>query len=189
MTRFSVLHLAFASVALGATILVAPHVVAGQDVAGLQSNWTDLETWSHVSSDGRETELGLGLQPAGGVGIAFLARVSLRTPKTAPSVIRVQIGAGPRANPNMVRRATLVFIADAGTKDRFMADLSPMLAVDDVTPGGNLQNGIASMPVADFARLARASALTANAFGFDLTFSSDQIRAMKGFAAKLGLAE
>jgi hypothetical protein len=176
-------------VVLMATLAVRAHVVGAQGLAGLQANWKDLETWSHAMPDAGETELGLGLQPPGSSGVlmAFLGTRDLRNPRKAPATVRVQVATSPVASSTLVRRPTLVFIADPGTERRVALDLTPLLTVDDPTPGGNIQNGVASMPAADFVRLANARAVAASVFGFDVTLRADQIEAMHAFAARLGL--
>jgi hypothetical protein len=105
----------------------------------------------------------------------------------APRQIRVQIAANALANPNLVRRSVLTFVADATTDERASFDLSGSLVVDDSTPGGNLQNGIATMSAGDLTRIAQAKTLTGNVFGFDVVFTRDQIAALKAFAVKLNL--
>jgi hypothetical protein len=158
-----------------------------QGLTGLQANWSDLEVWARALDNGSgETEFGLGLQPSGSL-IAFLARMSAREPRRPPRDIRVQIATSPLANPNLVRRATLTLLADANTEDRASFDLSASLVVDDSTPGGNLQNGIATMSAGDFVRIAQAKTLRGDIFGFDVVFTRAQIEAMKAFAARLNL--
>lgn len=162
---------------------------ARQGLTGVQANWGDLETWSHYIEDARQNELGLGLQPAGPDGrmlIAFLGRLAVRNPRP-PAEVRVQVAASALGNPNLVRRATLTFLADGATDRRQTFDLSSRLIVDDPTPGGNLQNGVATMPAADFIRLAEAETLSANIFGFAVNFTSAELAAMREFAESLHL--
>jgi len=180
--RFRALQILAAAALLGGAALQA----ASQGLTGVQANWRDLETWSHYLEETKQTELGLGLQPSGSL-IAFLARVSLSSPRTPPREVRVQIATNALASPNLVRRATLTFLADAGTDERAAFDLSPRLTVDDSTPGGNLQNGVATVSAGDFARLAESKTLVANIFGFDVVFTRAQLAAMKAFAVKLNL--
>jgi hypothetical protein len=172
--------------AVSVLVLQSFALQASQNLAGVQASWHDLDTWTHVIADTKQNEYGLGLQPSGSL-VAFLARVPSAAPRTAPRQIRVQIATNALANPNLVRRSVLTFLADAETVDRVSFDLSGSLVVDDSTPGGNLQNGIATMNAGDFARIARAETLSGNVFGFDVVFTRDQIAAMKAFAVKLNL--
>ena len=167
-------------------ILAGVSLVRAQNLAGVQANWGDMETWTHYFEDTKQNEYGLGLQPSGSL-IAFLARVPVASPRTAPRQIRVQIATNALANPNLVRRSTLTFIADAATDERASFDLSGSLVVDDSTPGGNLQNGIGTMSAGDFVRIAQSTTLTGNIFGFDVVFTRAQIAALKAFATKLNL--
>ena len=159
---------------------------APQGLTGVQGNWRDLETWTHDLGPGRQTELGLGLQPSGTL-VAFLGRLSAAAPRTPPREIRVQIAISPLSNPNLVRRPSLTFLVDADLDSRATFDLSSQVIVDDSTPGGNLQNGIATMSADDFARIARAKTITGNVFGFEVTFTREHIAAVKAFAARLNL--
>jgi len=157
---------------------------SSQGLTGVQANWRDLEPWTRYLEPTKQNELGLGLQPSGTL-LAFLGRLSAASPRVPPREIRVQIAIGPLLNPNLVRRSTLTLLVDADTDTRTSFDLSSRLVVDDSTPGGNLQNGITTMSADDFARLARARTITGNVFGFDVTFTRDQIAAIKAFAGKL----
>ena len=161
-----------------------------QNLTGLQANWKDLETWSRPLDESREVELRLGLQPSGPGGtmsVAFLGRLSTRSPTTPPTQMQIQIGAGYLANPNVVRSPVLIFVADAGTDKRATIDLSARMVVDDPSPGGNIQNAVAALRAADFLRLAQAETLSGNIFGFDVMVRADQLKAMKAFAEKLYL--
>jgi len=158
-----------------------------QILAGVQPNWKDLETWSHLDQTSRQTELGLGLQPIGGAVIAFLGQLSLSDPMHPPSSLRMHIAPAFMTNPNVLRSATLVFTIDPGSENREVIDLSSSLVADDMTAGGIIQNAIGPIRASDFLRLARAERLTANILGFDVAFRPDQIRAMQDFAERLHL--
>jgi hypothetical protein len=175
-----------------ALILGVTSVGAGADqrLAMMRAEWGDLETWTHYIQDSRQNELGLGLQVAGPTGTSFLAftgRLAVRSPTQPPREIGVQIAAGKLSNPNVVRRPSLVFVADGGEKNAFRLDLSERLNVDDPTPGGSAENGVALMRPADFVRLSSATTLTADVLGFEAELRDDQIRAMHAFAERLHL--
>jgi hypothetical protein len=163
---------------------------ADQRLAMMRAEWGDLETWTHYIQDSRQNELGLGLQAAGPTGtsfVAFTGRLSIRNPTEPPREIGVQIAAGKLSNPNVVRRPSLVFLVNAGETDAFRLDLSERLNVDDPTPGGSAENGVAMMRAADFVRLSSATTLTADVLGFEAEWRDDQIRAMRDFAERLHL--
>lgn len=165
------------------------HARPAQLVAGLQANWKDLETWSHLVESSSYNELGLGLQPTGGALIAFLGRLSVRDPLVAPTSLNVQLAVGYRSNPNRVRVRTLKFAADTGTKEAVVLDLSDGLRADDAAPGGQVQNAVGRMRAADFIRLSQAKTLTGNILGFDVVYSPEQLRAMSALAARLHLTK
>jgi hypothetical protein len=175
-------------IAVTALLLVGPHVHArGQILAGVQANWKDLETWSRAEPSTRQTELGLGLHPIGGAVVAFLGRLSVTDPSRPPSELRIHVAPAYMTNPNVLRTATLIFLADAGEERQRRIDVSAGLIADDATAGGIIQNAIGPIRAADFVRLTQAERLTANVLGFDVTFRPDQIRAMQEFAKRLSL--
>jgi hypothetical protein len=179
-------------VVIGATVLlgVTSTVAADQRLAMMRAEWGDHETWSHYIQDSQQNELGLGLHVAGPTGTSFLAftgRLGVRNPTEPPREIGVQIAAGRLSNPTVVRRATLVFLADAGETDAFRLDLSERLNVDDPTPGGSAENGVAMMRAVDFVRLSSATTLMVDVLGFEGELRDDQIRAVRTFAGRLHL--
>lgn len=158
-----------------------------QLVAGLQANWKDLETWSNLVESSSVNELGLGLQPTGGAVIAFLGRLSVRDPLVAPTTMDVQLAVGYMSNPNRVRVRMLTFVADSGTKDANVLDLSEGLRADDNVPGGNIRNAIGQMRAMDFVRLASSKTLTGNILGFEVVYTAEQLKAMRVLATRLHL--
>ena len=110
-----------------------------------------------------------------------------RSPTTPPGEIHVQAAASVLADPTLLRRPMLIFMADTGAERPMTIDVSARLLTDVSSPGGILQNGVASMPAAGFVRLTQATTLTANVLGADVVFRPDQIRAMQAFATRLHL--
>ncbi len=182
MRRFIV-----ATAAVASLLASAPSAAPVQLISGLQANWKDLETWSHLVESSQFTELGLGLQPTGGAVLALLGRLSVRDPRVPPPAIRVQLAVGFMANPNLTRTRTLTFLADGGSKTPKIIDVSGGVIADDGSPGGIIQNGLGQLPAADFIRIAQAKTLTGNILGFDVVFTPEQLRAMRAFAARLHL--
>ena len=177
-----------AAVVLIATVLAA----ADQRLAMMRAEWDDLDTWSHLIQDSRQNELGLGLHVTGPTGttlVAFTGRLAIRSPTAPPREIGVQVAAGKFSNPNIVRRPSLVFVADPGGTDPFRLDLSERLTVDDPTPGGAAENAVALMRAADFVKLASATTLRADVLGFEAELRDDQIHAMRTFADRLHLID
>jgi hypothetical protein len=177
---------------LGAALLSAPLVsgAAPQQLAMMRAEWGDLETWSHVLQESRQTELGLGLHAAGPAGttyLAFTGRLSARNPRTPPREIGVQAAIGRLSNPTVVRRPSLLFLLDAKEAKPLQIDLSSQLTVDDPNPGGSVENAVTTMRAEDFVRLASAKTLSADVLGFETTLREDQIAAMREFAGRLHL--
>jgi hypothetical protein len=164
---------------------------SAQQLMALRAEWADLQTWATDIGNTRERELGLGLQLSGSSGatmLAFMGRVNLRAPNVPPREVVAQIAVGSLSNPNVVRRPVLAFVINPNGEKTSQLDLSSMLTVDDSTPGGSAQNGVAVFAAADFVRLVEADTLSANVFGFDADLRTDQIKAMKDFAERLHLA-
>ncbi|MEO7189743.1 MAG: hypothetical protein ABI051_01655 [Vicinamibacterales bacterium] len=187
------MRVAAALIGLAASaVMLLGSVPAAQTLKPLRAEWRDLENWAHYLEASRETELGLGLQVAGPTGITFvgfIGRLDIRDPTTPPQEVTLQVATGKTSNPNVIRRATVVLLADARTTKPLEFDLSPRLIVDDPAPGAVVENGIVHLRAAEFARLAAAETLTGNVFGFDIVFRADQLAAMQAHAERLHIAK
>lgn len=172
----------------------APFSIASshaQQLMALRAEWNDLQTWSTPVGNTREVEMGLGLQltgPSGGTLLAFMARMNTRNPTVPPQDVVAQIAVGTLANPNVVRRPVLSFDGETADGKAVALDLTGSLTVDDSTPGGSAQNGIAVFPAAEFVRLTTATRIKTNIFGFEADLRPDQIKAMQDFAKSLHLS-
>jgi len=168
--------------------LITP--TAAQQLMGVRAEWGDLQTWTTDISNTREQEVGLGLHLSGSSGgtlLAFIARVDTRQPNQAPDEMVAQVAIGSLTNPNALRQPTLSFVLDDGEGNTSGLDLTGRLIVDDSTPGGSVQNGVAVFPASDFVDLASAEAVGADVLGFDAELRQDQIRAIRAFAERLNL--
>jgi hypothetical protein len=183
--------LVLACVGLALTNITEPVVAAPQRLAMMRAEWRDLERWSHYNEGQRQNELGLGLQLAGPSGMTFLAFtgvLSVSYSPGPPSEVGIQV-ALPKfaANPNAVRRPTLLLVADPETDKTFRLDLTPKLEVDDPTPGGGVENGATMMRASEFVRLAESKKLGGQVLGLEASFREDQLAAMRKFAEALHL--
>jgi hypothetical protein len=181
-----------AAVAIVAVALIFTAVPRAQQAwAGLRANWDDLATWTTPVQGAREETVGLGLHLSGRNGsvlLAFIAQVGTARPVRPPSAVSVQIGVGDFANPTLVRTPVLTFLADEDdTEERFAKDASSALVLDDLSPGAQVRNALATVPAADFLHLAQAKTLSANVLGFEVTFRPDQLAAMKKYAEGIRL--
>lgn len=176
-----------AVVTLVTAVAVSP--VAAQQLMGLRAEWGDLQTWTTEIGNTREQEVGLGLHLSGSSGgtlLAFIARVDTRRPNEPPTEIVAQVAIASLTNPNTVRQPTLAFVIDPGGEASSL-DLTGRLVVDDSTPGGSVQNGVAVFPAEDFISLASAEVIEGEVLGFDAELRPDQIRAIRDFAERLHL--
>jgi hypothetical protein len=67
--------------------------------------------------------------------VAFIGRLDVRNPTVPPKEVTVQVGAGRLANPNLIRRPILSFLADGRTPKRAEIELTPRLAVATSSSG------------------------------------------------------
>ena len=158
-----------------------------QSVTGVVPKWADLETWARPIAATSEVEHGLGLQFGGTGGmmmLSFSGRISTRT-SAPPTSIGAVVAPPVLANPNVIRKASLTFIADDGTDLRAVIDVSSSLRVDDPAPGAVIRSASVQIPAADFARLTKAKTLKVTVFGSDSLVRIDQIKAMQSLADKL----
>jgi hypothetical protein len=161
-----------------------------QRLAMMRAEWSDKETWTHYNETQRENELGLGLHvpgPAGQTYVAFTGVLRVRAPTAPPTEIGVQAAIGKLANPTVIRRPVLLFVADADTNRPFRLDLTERLQVDDPTPGGATENAVGLMSAVEFVRLVEAKKVQGDVLGFEALFREDQLAAMRQFATRLHL--
>jgi len=168
----------------------APTVAPPQAVGNLYANWADGETWSRYLDATGETEVGLGLQPAGKSGtmfLAFSARWSGRNATGVPKDIFVQVGAPQLVNPLVLRTPTLTFVIDPPTKNKTILDLSSRLTVDKPGPGQIVSNGIGKIEPKELAQIARATTLEGTILGVDVEYRAAQRQAIRAFAQKISV--
>ena len=163
---------------------------APQIAAGMLSNWKDGETWSRYLDRSDQTEVGLGLIPAGKGGsglLSFAAKWPRRTVSGPPKAILVFSGIAANTDANLRRTPTLVFSLDARTSRPTLLDWTSRLVVDQIRPGGQPSSGVATITPADFARIARANTLAATLFGIEVEFKPAQRQAIRTFAQKIAI--
>jgi hypothetical protein len=169
--------------------VIRPIAHADQGAMNLRATWADLERWSREVSS-VDTEVGLGLQPAGPAGtmlVAFTARVHRLGRVEPPTEIVVQVAGPPMANQNMLRTMTLSFELDVDkpAPHRVAIDLSSRLSVDNPWPGAHPDNGIATMKAAEFAQVIAADAVKMYVFGVKVTLRPEQRQALKAFSDRI----
>lgn len=172
-----------------AVAAVTPRLVA-QSATGFVATWNDRETWTHPTSDGRATEVGLGLQPNGPDGtmpIAFLVRYEGRL-TAPPGDVLVQVAVSPGISPNVLHTPTLTFVVGKKSGDPDELNWSSKLTVDQPGPGSNIQSGVAHVPAAEFQKLLAAETLSADILGVRVQFRIPQIDAIRAFAVRVKLA-
>ncbi len=172
-----------------AAVTSLPAVPRAQSVTGVSPNWGDLQPFTRSITASREVEHGLGLHfsgPDGVMMVSFAGRLSLRT-MAAPASLSVVMAPPVMTNPNLIRKPTLVFVADDKTGDREVVDASGSVRVDDPAPGATVRSATGRIGAGDFVRLSKAKTLTAEVFGSMTTVRPEQIEAMKALADKLRL--
>jgi hypothetical protein len=162
---------------------------AGQSVTGVVPNWSDLETWSRPIPGAREVEHGVGLHvsgPGGTMLLSFSGRLSLRTLRP-PASLLVVLAPPLLSNPNVIRKPTLIFVADDGTKEREVIDATASVRVDDPAPGAIVRSATGRVSAPSFLRLTEAKMIAGEVFGAEVAFRPDQMKALQDLAAKLKL--
>jgi hypothetical protein len=170
---------------------------AQQRMQELPAAWGDLDTWSRYIPATDETEVGLGLKPAGpnaSMLIAFSARLRGASPSEAPGDIFVHVSAGVQGRH---RSNTLKFVlkpssnggasATANGHNAPVIDLSSRLGADDGSPDARVNFATARIAAAEFLRIARSGAPSATILGVDVTFRPDQLRAIRSFGNRIFL--
>ena len=168
-----------------------PGQMVPPQVMNLYAEWKDGETWSRYIEDTRETEVGLGLHPKGPGGtmlLAFFARWEGRSARGVPKEIFAQAAIPPLLNPTVLRTASLSFITNPGKKEQAVIDISGRLLVNDNSPGGIVSSGLGRIEVKEMAAVANATALNASIFNIEVQFTPAQMKALRTFGQKLGLA-
>lgn len=168
-------------------LVLASVTVSGLQTPEIRPSWKDLETWARYDSTTNETEIGLGLQPAGATGavaLAFTARVPGREVRPVATEITAMVAMGPLFNSNVIRNPTLTFLYDVGKREWVLLDLSPRFIGNELAPTTRLTSGIARMSPAEFRAIAGARALRANILGAEVSFSKPQLDALRAFGRR-----
>jgi hypothetical protein len=185
-------------IAIAFVLLLAAGPVASPQgrMDELPAAWGDLDTWSRYIPATDETEVGLGLKPAGpnaAMLIAFSARLKGTAPSEAPGEIFVHASAGVQGRH---RSNTLRFVLKPSSNGRPAAsnggnapviDLSSRLGANDGSPGARVNFATATIASTEFLRIARSGEPTATVLGVDVTFRPDQMRAIRAFANRIFL--
>lgn len=150
----------------------------------IRPTWKDLETWSRFVATANETEIGLGLQPAG-LSLAFTATFPGRSPKLPAAEIVVKVAMSPNFNSLVIRDTKLTFVLDEGLPKLTVLDLSSRFLGNELMPTTRLTSGIARMTPAEYQRLTRARAVKANVLGATVELSKVQLDAMRAYGKKV----
>ena len=196
----SVLLLAGSPIANGREAGAGGEVASAASAQGhmqeLPAAWGDLDTWSRYIPSTDETEVGLGLKPAGSGSsmlIAFSAFLKGAAPNQAPAEIFVHVSAGVQGRH---RSNTLKFVLKPSAHGRPAAstgnnapviDLSSRLGADDQSPGARVNFATARIAAAEFLRIARSGEPAATVLGVDVAFRPDQLRAIRAFGNRIFL--
>jgi hypothetical protein len=196
----SVLLVAGSAIANGRVARGADGVAAAASAQGpmpqeLPAAWGDLDTWSRYIPATDETEVGLGLKPAGSGSsmlIAFSAFLKGAAPSQAPAEIFVHVSAGVQGRH---KSNTLKFVLKPAANGSSASnghnapviDLSSRLGADDQSPGARVNFATAKIAAAEFLRIARSGEPAATVLGVDVAFRPDQLRAIRSFANRIFL--
>ena len=166
--------------------LLAIFLVA-QNAASIIPTWKDLETWNRYLESSAETEVGLGLQPGGPTGsaaLSFTARFPGKSVRIPAKEIIVGTALGPNFNSTVIRAPQLTFLLDEGRPKWTVMDFTPRFIGDELIPTRNLTSGVARITPDEYLRLTRVRALKANLLGVEVSFTRQQLDAMRAFARR-----
>lgn len=172
--------------ALAILAIVGDLAAQPQDV--LSARWRDGEIRSEYVGAARETELSLGLLPAGQHGtltLVFSARLRNVAQAEPPGTLLVRVAAGLTVNPNVIRRPVLRFLLDPGTQQATVIDASNRLRFLDPDPAATLDNGSAVISLVEFIQLLRAAVISGEILGLDFVLTSHQHQALQTFGMRI----
>ena len=90
-----------------------------------------------------------------------------------------------RVNPTFIRRLTMLFVLDPDSDRARVLDLTERMVIPPRGAGSAIDNGRAVISLVEFIQLLRAKAVTAEIFGLPLTFTAEQLEALRKFGDRV----
>ena len=173
-----------------ALALASPAIPADarQDPAALLATWKDGEIRESFDTAARVSQIAVAVMPSGPHGSLTLV-LSARWPGRArvDPLIEFELRAdvGLRVNPNFIRQPTLRFVLDPDTDRTREIDLTERLRIPPAGAGSAIDTGTAMVSLVELIQLLRARTLDAEVFALPLSFTPDQLEAMRRFGDRV----
>jgi hypothetical protein len=170
--------------ALAATALAA----RPQDTAALLATWKDGEIRESFDAAARISQLSVAVMPAGQHGsltVVMSARWPGRTRLKPIDEFEIRADVGLHVNPNLIRQPTMLFVLDPDADRSRVLDLTERLRNPPTGAGSAIDTGKATISVVELIQLLRARSLAAEIFALPLTFTPEQLEALRRFGDRV----
>jgi hypothetical protein len=169
-------------------VLAALSSARGQDPSALLATWKDGEIRESFDSAARISQIAVAVMPQGQHG-SLTVIVSARWPgrsRLKPiDQFEIRANVGMRVNPNLIRQPTMMFVMDPDSDRTRVLDLNDRLQTPPTGAGSAIDTGKAMISVTELIQLLRARTLNAEIFALPLTFTPEQLEALRKFGDRV----
>lgn len=159
-----------------------------QDSAALLATFKDGEIRESFDGAARISHISVAVMPAGQHGsltVVLSAHWPGRTRLKPIDEFEIRADVGLRVNPNLIRQPTMFFVLDPDSDRSRVLDLTARLQNPPTGAGSAIDTGRAMISVVELIQLLRAKSLTAEIFALPLTFTSEQLEALRKFGDRV----
>ena len=177
-----------AVIGLFLALAVAAGPARGQDSAALLATWKDGEIRESFDGAARITQLSVAVMPTGQHGsltVVMSARWPGRTRLKPVEEFEIRADVGLRVNPNLIRQPSMMFVLDPDSDRTRVLDLTERLRTPPTGAGSAIDTGRAMISVVELIQLLRAKSLAAEIFALPLTFTAEQLEALRKFGDRV----
>ena len=165
-----------------------PAAARGQDPSALLATWKDGEIRESFDGAARITQIAVAVMPAGEHG-SLTVIVSAHWPgrvRLKPiDEFEIRANVGLHVNPNLIRQTTMLFVMDPDSDRTRVLDLNDRLQTPPTGAGSAIDTGRATISVTELIQLLRARQLNAEIFAMPLTFTPEQLEALRKFGDRV----
>ena len=159
-----------------------------QDPSALLATWKDGEIRESFDGAARITQIAVAVMPAGEHGsltVIVSARWPGRTRLKPIDEFEIRANVGLHVNPNLIRQTTMLFVMDPDSDRTRVLDLNERLQTPPTGAGSAIDTGRATISVTELIQLLRARQLSAEIFAMPLTFTPEQLEALRKFGDRV----
>ena len=171
-----------------ALALVGRVPASGQDPAALLATWKDGEIRESFDGAARITQIAVAVMPSGPHGsltVVISARWPGRTRLKPIDEFEIRADVGLRVNPNFIRQPTMRLVLDPGSDRSRVIELSERLQLPPTGAGSAIDTGRVTISVVELIQMLRAQSLSAEIFALPLTFTAEQLEALRKFGDRV----